>query len=48
MKDIIQIGDVFAVIAEEGNEEEVDYYFLLCTNTKHSFEASIMDDYGIN
>ena len=48
LTDVMQIGDVFAVIAEEGNEEEVDYYLLLCTKTKHSLEASIMDDYGID
>ncbi|KAI5054661.1 hypothetical protein GOP47_0029806 [Adiantum capillus-veneris] len=44
--DYLAEGDDFAVIAEEGNAEAVDYYILRCTKAKYVLQESTVDDYG--
>jgi len=48
LTDIMEIGDVFAVIAGEDNDEGVDYYLLQCNSIKSKLVDSIVDDYGID
>lgn len=48
MTDLLAVGDVFAVIAEDGNEEKVDYYILRCTRPKCILERDTMDDHGFS
>ena len=33
--DLVDIGDNFAIPAEEGNDEEVDFYILQCQRRKY-------------
>ena len=48
LTDIIEIGDVFAVIAREDNDEGIDYYLLQCNSVKSKLVDSIVDDYNID
>jgi hypothetical protein len=43
----LEVGDHFAVVAEEGNSEGVDFYILLCQKSLHEVrEDSIEDSWG--
>ena len=46
LRDLLEEGDVYAVIAEENNDEGVDYYLLRCTRPKCTLEDDTIDDYG--
>ena len=46
MTELLEEGDVYAVIAEEDNDEGVDYYLLRCTRPKCTLEDDTIDDYG--
>ena len=48
LTDLVDIGDVFAVIAGEDNAEGVEYYLLQCNCTKSKLLNSVIDDYGID
>lgn len=48
LTDFLAEGDDFAVIAEEGNEEGVDYYILRCTRPKLSLEHDTVDGFGFS
>ena len=48
LKYLIEIGDVFAVIARENNEEGVEYYLLQCNSAKSKLLDNVIDDYGID
>lgn len=46
LTDFLAEGDDFAVIAEQGNDEGVDYYVLRCTRPKMFLEQDTVDGYG--
>ena len=46
MTNSLEDGDVFAVIAEEGNIEKVDYYLLQCSRPKTKLLVDTIDDHG--
>jgi hypothetical protein len=48
LTDLVKIGDVFAVIAGENNEEGVEYYLLQCNSAKSKLLDNVIDDYGID
>ena len=48
LTDLVDIGDVFAVIAGEDNAEGVEYYLLQCNCTKSKLLNSVIDDCGID
>ena len=48
MTDLLEKGDVFAVIAEEGNVEGVDYYLLRCTRPKCTLQELTKDQHGFS
>jgi hypothetical protein len=43
---LVSIGDNFAVNAEEGNEEGVEFYILLCTKTNFIIEEFFTYPWG--
>ena len=46
LSDAIQVGDNFAVNAEEGNKEGVDFYLIKCTNTLEVLKTHEVDSWG--
>lgn len=44
--DLVDVGDYFAVLAEEGNVWHAEFYILLCTKSAAIVEADFTDDYG--
>ena len=44
----LEDGDVFAVIAKEGNVEKVDYYLLQCGRPKPKLLVDTIDNHGNN
>jgi hypothetical protein len=43
--DLLEAGDIFAVIAEPSNAEGVDYYLLQCTTGKNVLDKDTVDDF---
>ena len=46
LSDAIQVGDNFAVNAEEGNKEGVDFYLIKCTSTLENLKVHKVDNWG--
>ncbi len=46
MGDLIHIGDNFAIIVEEGNQEDVDFYILQCQRIKHVIRKAFTYAWG--
>ena len=46
MIDSLEEGDVFVVIADEDNEEKVDYYLLQCSRPKRKLLVDTIDDHS--
>ena len=46
--DLVEIGDVFAVIAGENNKEGIEYYLLQCNSPKSKLLDNVINDYGID
>ena len=46
LTDFLVEGDDFAVIAEQGNDEGVDFYVLRCTRAKTFLEHDTVDGFG--
>lgn len=47
LTDFLAEGDDFAVIAEDGNAEKVDYYILRCIRPKMRLQQAMVDDFGL-
>lgn len=47
LTDLLAEGDDFAVIAEDGNDEGVDYYILRCTRPKMRLQQAMVDDFAL-
>ena len=47
LTDLVDIGDVFVVIAWEDNAKGVEYYLFQCNCTKLKLLSNVIDDYGI-
>lgn len=46
LSEAIEVGDNFALNAEDGNEEGVDFYLIKCTSTKEQLKADEVDSWG--
>ncbi len=44
---IIEVGDHFVVVAEEGNSEGSDFWILICQESLHAMEEEMKEDIGV-